>query len=316
MPGDLLTVVAATTGRADTVLAELLPDLSRSRLAALIKGGWVAVDGQPVRRPASKVHAGSVLTVAVPPPVPTEAQPQDLPLRIVHEDDDLAVIDKAPGMVVHPGPGHPDGTLVNALLHHLDGLSGIGGVVRPGIVHRLDRGTSGLLVVAKHDRAHQHLAAQFAAHTAGRHYLALCLDGPARASGTVRSQLARHPRDRVRWASTDDPAHGKRAVTHWQVLDRGALTLVECRLETGRTHQVRVHLTEQGWPLAGDPLYKRRGLPVPATLRPHVPDNRPMLHAWVLQLEHPSTGEPCKFTAAPPADFTALATAAGLTIPA
>lgn len=282
-------------------------DLSRSRAAALVKEGRVTVDGETLRRPAAKVRSHQVVVVEVPPPVPMEAQPQDLPLDVVYEDADLAVVNKAAGMVVHPGAGHPDGTLVNALLFHLDGLSGIGGVQRPGIVHRLDRGTSGLMVVAKHDEAHQHLAAQFADKTAGRVYLALCLGAPTLGRGTVRSWLGRHPTDRVRWSSRPEGT-GKHAVTHWAVEARaGTVTLIRCWLETGRTHQVRVHLSEQGWPLAGDGTYKRRDRRPPARLVAHVDPTgqRPMLHAWELRLVHPRTGEPCAFRAPPPADYLA-----------
>jgi 23S rRNA pseudouridine1911/1915/1917 synthase len=221
------------------------------------------------------------------------------------------VIDKPPGLVVHPAAGHADGTLVNALLFHLDGLSGIGGVERPGIVHRLDRGTSGLMVVAKNDAAHQHLAAQFAEHSAGRRYLALCMGVPTDASGTVRSFLGRHPTDRLRFASTTED-RGKIAITHWRrVAVAGTISLIECRLETGRTHQVRVHLTEQGWPLVGDPTYQRRSAKLPATLR-FVDPERPLLHAWRLDLTHPRTGAAMAFERPPPADFVAALEAVGI----
>jgi 23S rRNA pseudouridine1911/1915/1917 synthase len=263
----------------------------------------VCVDGQVVNRPSTMIRVGSRIEVEIPPPRPALALPQDLPLRIVYEDSDLAVIDKASGMVVHPSAGHADGTLVNAILHHIGDLSGIGGVERPGIVHRLDKGTSGLLVVAKNDAAHQSLAAQFAAHSAGRRYLALVMGAPVLGRGTVTTHLARHPTKRRKWASTDDDS-GKRAVTHWRVLQRaGTVSLLACELETGRTHQVRVHLSESGWPIVGDPLYRRRGRVLPATLRGHVADDRPLLHARNLRLEHPSSGELLAFEAEIPADF-------------
>jgi 23S rRNA pseudouridine1911/1915/1917 synthase len=256
--------------------------------------------------------------VDVPPPQPSRAQPQALPIGVVYEDAHLAVVDKPAGMVVHPAPGHADGTLVNALLHHLDGLSSVGGEQRPGLVHRLDRGTSGLLVVAKDDPSHHGLSEQFAAHTAGRIYLAWVHDPPAAAAGTVQSQLARHPRDRLRYASTDG-AHGKRAVTHWErIARRGTVGLLRCRLETGRTHQVRVHLSELGCPLLGDALYARRGAsPLPASLRSLVDPTgeRPMLHAWQLRFTHPRTGEALRFVAEPPADFRAVADALELELP-
>ncbi len=252
------------------------------------------------------------MELLVPPPEPAVAVPQDLPLKIVYEDDDLVVVDKAAGMVVHPGAGHPDGTLVNALLHHVDGLSGIGGVERPGIVHRLDRGTSGLLVVAKHDVAHQHLAAQFADHSAARSYLALCLASPPAKRGRRETLLARHPRDRVRFASTHDD-RGKRAVTHWQVLGEGrGLALVGCELETGRTHQIRVHLTELGCPLLGDSLYKQRRLCTPAWLEDVLWQGRVLLHAWRLRLVHPRTAALQEFRAELPPDFTEALSRAGI----
>jgi len=309
-------LIAPTGGRVDAVLAEALPELSRSRCTALVRQGRVRVNGTLPARPSSKVHVGDTLEVDLPPPTPAEARPQDLPVRFVYEDEHLVVVDKDPGMVVHPGAGHPDGTLVNALLHHVGDLSGIGGVQRPGIVHRLDKGTSGLLVVAKGDAAHQHLAAQFAAHSAGRTYLALCLGAPVSDGGVIRSRLARHPRDRVRWASTLDPDHGKEAVTHWVVQGRAhGVCLVRCTLETGRTHQVRVHLTELGLPLVGDPLYKRRGHPLPEPLRGLVHDDRPLLHAWRLHLAHPADGRPMSFEAPLPADFIAALEAVGLSSP-
>ncbi|MBW1881301.1 MAG: RluA family pseudouridine synthase, partial [Deltaproteobacteria bacterium] len=286
-----LREVAAFDGRLDTVLAATFADLSRARAASLVKGGCVAVGERTTTRPATRVAAGEVLTVELPDPVPATSTPQALPLDIVYQDGALVVVDKRAGMVVHPSAGHPDGTLVNALLHHVKDLSGIGGVERPGIVHRLDRGTSGLLVVAKTDAAHASLAAQFAAKTTGRRYLALCLGNPAEDAGTLRSFLGRHPRDRLRWASTDG-TWGKAAITHWQVLARaGTVCLLACRLETGRTHQVRVHLTEAGWPLLGDPVYKRRGRRAPATLREFLAAHpeRPLLHAWRLAFDHPDT---------------------------
>jgi 23S rRNA pseudouridine1911/1915/1917 synthase len=308
-------ITLETGGRLDAVLAAALPELSRSRIADLIRQGHVTVDGDLPRRAAHKVRPGTLVRVDLPPPRPAEAVPQDLPLKVVYEDPDLIVVDKAAGMVVHPSLGHPDGTLVNALLHHVGDLSGIGGVERPGIVHRLDRGTSGLLVVAKHDHAHQALAAQFAAHTAGRTYLALCLGTPPDERGTCRSQLARHPTDRLRWASA--AGKGKHAVTHWAVRGRaGSLALIECRLETGRTHQVRVHLTELGLPLVHDPVYKRRGFRLPAAVRAlDLAADRPLLHAWRLRLVHPTSGEPCCFEAKPPGDFMECLAAVGIRLP-
>ena len=309
-----LKAPAAEAGRVDAVVAATFPELSRSRAAALVREGAVWVDGEPVGKPSVKVEAGVTLVVEVPEPAPAEAVPQALPIAVVYEDAAIVVVNKDPGMVVHPAPGHPDGTLVNALLHHIDDLSGIGGVQRPGIVHRLDRGTSGLLVVAKTDAAHVALSAQFAAHTAGRRYLALCLGTPKEAGDTIRSFLARHPKDRLRWASTDG-SYGKEAITHWEVLARaGTVTLIGCRLQTGRTHQVRVHLCEAGWPLVGDPVYERRGRRAPASLRDWlaVHPDRPLLHAWRLTLTHPGTGEVRTFEAAPPPDYQEALRAVGI----
>ena len=307
-----MAVRVVEAGRLDVVIAALFEGLSRTRASDLVKSGQVQVDGVVVDRPSLAVAAGAWLEVAVPAPVPLDAAPQDLPLRIVFEDADVVVIDKAAGMVVHPAPGHEDGTVVNALLHHVGDLSGIGGVQRPGIVHRLDRGTSGLLVVAKNDAAHQALSAQFAAHTARRRYVALCLGEPGFSSGTIQSRLARHPTDRMRYASTKGEA-GREAVTHWELLGRaGTVSLIGCVLETGRTHQVRVHLSEAGWPIVGDPLYGRKGSRLPATLRDLVDPDRPLLHAWSLAFDHPRTGARIALIAPAPEDLVRAAEAVGL----
>jgi 23S rRNA pseudouridine1911/1915/1917 synthase len=303
----VLSASVAVDARLDVAIASLFPDLSRSRAASLVKDGRVRVDGAVVDRPSQPVRAGAAIEVDIPATTAAEAAPQDLPLHIVFEDEHLVVVDKEAGMVVHPGAGHADGTLVNALLHHVEDLSGIGGVERPGIVHRLDKETSGLLVVAKNDRAHQALSRQFADHTAGRTYLAICLGVPALASGTIRSSLGRHPGDRLRFASVDG---GKPAVTHWARLrTSGRISLIECRLETGRTHQVRVHLAESGWPILGDSLYFR-GKP-PASVAPLV--MRTMLHARQLRLRHPETGAELVFDAPIPPDFAAVLAALDLT---
>ncbi len=302
--------VAARTGRIDAVAAEIT-GLSRSRVAGLIKEGAVAVGGRVVTRPAEEIPVGTTFLVRMPAPVPLDAIPQDIPVTIVYEDADLVVVDKPAGLVVHPAAGHADGTLVNARLHHIRDLSGIGGVLRPGIVHRLDRGTSGLMVVAKRDSAHVALAAQFADKTAGRRYLAITR-APLSDEGVVDAPLGRHPTDRIRFAVV---AGGKRAITHWAVLGRaGDLALVECVLETGRTHQVRVHMLHLGAPLLGDGLYGKT-VKVPATLRGIVDPavDRPLLHAWQLGLVHPTTGERMRFHARPPADFLAAVDGLGLT---
>jgi len=300
-------VLVERAGRLDVVIADLVPELTRSRAGQLVRAGHVRVEGVAERRAGRRVGRGVEVEVEVPEAVPVAVRAQDLPLTLVFEDAHIAVIDKAPGMVVHPGPGHADGTLVNALLHHLSDLSGIGGELRPGIVHRLDRGTSGLLVVAKTDVAHHGLAAQFAAHSAGRRYLAIVAGAPSEDAGRVESLLGRHPNDRVRHASG---ARGRRAVSHWRVRQRGeGVALLEVQLETGRTHQVRVHLSEQGWPILGDPLYNRRRRG-PREVRPLL--LRPMLHAWRLQLVHPTSGEALRFDAVPPPDFDAVQRALGL----
>lgn len=306
---------ATLSGRLDVVLSTGTEGFSRSRLAQLVREGAVTVDGVTVQRPSTSVLEGAELRLTVPPPRPLEAVAQDLPVEIVHEEKHFLVVNKAAGMVVHPGPGHADGTLVNALLHHVEDLSAIGGVERPGIVHRLDRGTSGLLVVAKSDLAHQALSEQFRVRTAGRHYLAICHKPPATPSGTHRTHLARHPTDRLRWASTE--RGGKPAITHWHVRGRaGTVGLMECRLETGRTHQIRVHLTELGHPIVGDDTYKRRGNKLPATVRNAVGEvERPLLHAWRLYFKHPETEEPCLFQAGLPEDMRAVLDALALREP-
>lgn len=286
------------------MLTAAFPEHSRSRISALIKAGHARVDGVVRTRPAMKIPLGAELELEVPEVAGVGLVPQDLPLNIVYQDADVVVLDKAPGRVVHPGAGHPDGTLVNALMFHVADLSGIGGELRPGIVHRLDKGTSGLMVVAKNDSAHRHLAAQFAAHTAGREYLALCAGRPPGRSGRIESWLARHPKDRVRFASTEMEDRGKRAVTLWSVeAELGSITLIRARLETGRTHQVRVHLTELGCPLLGDPLYGKAR--PPASIRTLVSPDRALLHAQQLHFEHPD-GRQLRFVAAPPPDFQAV----------
>jgi 23S rRNA pseudouridine1911/1915/1917 synthase len=301
--------VAAVAARVDVVVPTIATEVSRSRAAALVRDGRVRVDGRIVRRPSEPVSLGARVSIEMPDLVPASATAQDLPIRVVYEDSDVVVVDKAAGMVVHPGAGHADGTLVNALLFHTDDLSGVGGEARPGIVHRLDRGTSGLMVVAKNDVAHRALAAQFATHEAGRTYLALCLGAPRADSGTIRSKLARHPRDRKKFASGE---RGKEAITHWRALAHGGGTsLVECRLETGRTHQVRVHLSEAGWPIVGDPLYGPRPARLPPKLRAVVDPDRPLLHAHQLRFRHPD-GRAMTFESPLPDDFVTAVDAAGL----
>jgi 23S rRNA pseudouridine1911/1915/1917 synthase len=338
-PSDPIAVeieAGASAERLDAALAARIPDLSRSRLKALIAEGRVSLDGATVVDPSRKINAGARLLVAVPPPVPARPEPEDIPLAILHEDDDLIVLDKPAGLVVHPGAGNLGGTLVNALLHHCRGsLSGIGGVERPGIVHRLDKDTSGVMVVAKTDRAHRALAEQFADHgrtgPLERAYLALVWGAPVEA-GTVETRIGRDPRDRQAMAVT---ASGREAITHFEVLERfpsdpaprpaarggramsadaPIASLVECRLETGRTHQIRVHMAHLGHPLLGDETYgagfrtkieklARRSDTAAAALSDL---HRQALHARLLAFAHPATGRTMRFESPLPADLARL----------
>jgi 23S rRNA pseudouridine1911/1915/1917 synthase len=298
--------------RLDRALAVAVPTLSRERLKALIRSGAVAAADQPVRDPATKVRGDERLRVVVPEPTPAHNVPQDIPLTIVFEDEHLLVVDKPAGMVVHPAAGNFDGTLVNALLHHCGGsLSGIGGVARPGIVHRIDKDTSGLLVVAKTDVAHEGLAKQFAAHSIDRRYLAIVSGAPRTSEGMVDAPLARSATNRKKIAIVEGK-RGKRAVTRWKrltVLKDAAL--VECRLETGRTHQVRVHLASIGHPLLGDPVYGRSG----ATHRKLLNElgfHRQALHAAELGFTHPVTKHRLSFASPMPADMQELFDALGV----
>lgn len=298
--------------RLDRALADALPTLSRERLKALIRSGALETAGGPVRDPATKVKGGEAFTLTVPDPEPAHNAPQDIPLVIPFEDEHLLVVDKPAGLVVHPAAGNREGTLVNALLHHCAGrLSGIGGVARPGIVHRIDKDTSGLLVVAKTDIAHEGLAKQFAAHSIDRRYLAIVNGVPKTAEGTVDAPLARSAHDRKKIAIVE-AKRGKRAVTHWKRLKplRDA-ALVECRLETGRTHQVRVHMASIGHPLLGDPVYGR-GKSVHRKLLNQLDFNRQALHAAGLGFTHPVTKARLSFESALPSDMQELFTALGV----
>jgi len=299
-------VSAAANGwRLDRALADAVPTLSRERLKALISSGAVSDrTGALLRDPARKAVAGDVLSVAVPDPTPAHNEAQDIPLVVAFEDEHLIVIDKPAGLVVHPAAGNLDGTLVNALLHHCGGsLSGIGGVARPGIVHRIDKDTSGLMAAAKTDRAHVGLAKQFADHSIDRRYKAIVSGRLTTKSGTVDAPLARSPQNRKKIAIVQT---GKRAVTHWsQLAQLSDATFVECRLETGRTHQVRVHMASIGHPLLGDPVYGR-------TKQVHRKDletlnfRRQALHAAVLGFIHPITREALSFESEMPADMQEL----------
>ena len=339
--------------RLDKYILRQHPDFTRSRIEGLVKAGFVTVNGATAEKAGQKVAEGDEVVVEVPPPVPAVPQPEDIPLDVVFEDDDLIVVNKPAGLVVHPAPGHYTGTLVNALLHHCPGLAGIGGVARPGIVHRLDQDTSGLLVVAKTQVAMTRLAQAFASHVnVEKTYLAICHGRPPLDAGRIENLIGRHPVDRKRMAIVE--RNGKRAVTNWQVISCGHagrvtlpcsgrviqpcsgrvtlpcsgrviqscsgrviqpcscgrgerlarpqnqnLFLIKCVIETGRTHQIRVHLASLGCPVVGDRVYGKPALdrqlsPVPA---------RQLLHAWRLSLWHPTKGVKLSFEAPLPADF-------------
>jgi len=306
--------------RLDRVLAVLRPELSRSRLKALILAGSVAAKGAPVRDPAYHVARGDTITIDVPEAAPPEPAGEDIPLDIVFEDEDIIVIDKPKGLVVHPAAGHESGTLVNALIAHCgSSLSGIGGVRRPGIVHRLDKDTTGLMVVAKNDRAHASLTAQFADHgrtgPMQRGYMAFIWGVPNRQRGTVDAPIDRHPHAREKMAVREG---GREAVTHWELQQafngrdgKPVASLLACQLETGRTHQIRVHLSHIGHPLMGDAVYGSHfktkaghlGSEAQAALTAL---GRQALHAYLLALEHPRTGELLHWEAALPEDLVLL----------
>ncbi len=285
--------------RLDRGLAEQLPELSRSRLQQLIRQGQVWLNGQPCLDKNRPLQAGDQIEVRIPPATPTTLQPERIPLDILYEDDDLLVINKPRGLVVHPAPGHTSGTLVHALLAHCPHLSGINGELRPGIVHRLDKDTTGALVIAKHDQAHQHLQAQIQAKTARRIYLGVVFGRPAQSQGTISAPIGRHPVDRQKMAVLP-PGQGRAAVTHWQVLERlGNYTLMQFELETGRTHQIRVHAAHLRLPIVGDPLYTQsKTSPVKLSGQ--------ALHAWKLSFVHPRTGQPLQVTAPLPEEFERL----------
>jgi 23S rRNA pseudouridine1911/1915/1917 synthase len=316
-----IVIAEADAGeRLDRVLAARVAELSRSRLKALILAGKVAIGGRTIRDPDHRVNAGEAVTVAIPPPAPAAPAGERIPLEVVFEDDAMIVIDKPKGLVVHPAAGNRSGTLVNALIAHCGtSLSGIGGVARPGIVHRLDKDTTGLLVVAKTDRAHCALSAQFADHgrtgPLERGYLAFVWGVPDRPKGTVAAPIGRHPHVRDKMAVRPD---GRAAVTHWEVLERYAgadgapvASLLACRLTTGRTHQIRVHLASIGHPLMGDETYGSGFRTKTALLAPHarqalVELGRQALHAYLLRVEHPSGGKYVEFRSELPPDLNRL----------
>jgi 23S rRNA pseudouridine1911/1915/1917 synthase len=301
------------------VLAAALEDLSRTRVQALIRAGAVELNGEPLADPSHRVAPGDTATLVIPPPAPAEPAAEAIPLHVLHEDESLVVLDKPAGMVVHPAAGHASGTLVNALIHHCGGtLSGIGGVMRPGIVHRLDKDTSGVMVVAKTDAAHKALAAQFADHgrtgPLRRVYDALIWGTPEPRAGTIDRPIGRHPTDRQRFSVREG---GKRAMTHYLVTQElGPVCHVACTLATGRTHQIRVHMAAIGHPLLGDPLYgagfatkaARLGGPGREALAEL---NRQALHASQLTFAHPVTGRVMAFDAPLPPDLARLVVALG-----
>ena len=291
-----LTLTADREGeRLDAFLARSVPGLTRSAAQKLLEDGAVTLSGRPGKK-NDRTAAGMEVSLTLPQPEPLDVLPQNIPLDVVYEDDDVIVVNKPVGMVVHPAPGHPDGTLVNALLYHCgSSLSGINGVLRPGIVHRIDRDTSGLIIAAKNDRAHLALAAQLQDHTLARVYEAVAVGNLKKDSGTVDAPIGRHPVDRKKMAV--DRKNGRPAVTHWSVLARyPGYTRIECRLETGRTHQIRVHMASIGHPLLGDVVYGNKK-PFPGLAGQ-------CLHAKRLRFLHPSTGEPVEVECPLPQWFT------------
>ncbi len=293
--------------RLDRFLAEQLPELTRSQLKRLIDDSQVHVGGAPAKA-GLKLRGGEAIAVTLPEPQPVAAAAEAIPLSILYEDSHLIVVDKPAHMVVHPAPGHHGGTLVNALLHHCTDLSGVGGALRPGIVHRLDKDTSGVMVATKNDHAHQQLARQFKAHSIRRCYRALVHGLVQNEQGTIDRPIGRHPAQRLKMSSS--ARRGRRAVTHWQVLrryDRDRLTLLDLTLETGRTHQIRVHLAEMNLPVVGDALYGNpklaRGIADPQLRKLLEQLDRQFLHAWQLGFSHPQTGAGLQFRAGLPAEL-------------
>jgi 23S rRNA pseudouridine1911/1915/1917 synthase len=316
----LHTAAAEKGERLDRVLTQRMDGLSRSRLKMLILAGAVAIDGRTIRDPGHRVNVGGEIVVAIPPDEPAEPAPENIPLSILYEDDALIVIDKPKGLVVHPAPGNHSGTLVNALIAHCGtSLSGIGGVKRPGIVHRLDKDTTGVMVVAKNDKAHRKLSAQFADHGRSgpleRAYLAFVWGAPERPKGTIDAPLDRHPKARDKQAVR---AGGREAITHWERLEtylgtdgKPVASLLSCRLETGRTHQIRVHLAHIGHPLLGDDTYGPGFKTKASLLTPKAGEalqtlGRQALHAHILGFEHPETGAQVSFKSGLPDDLKLL----------
>ena len=296
-----------TGTRLDRALATLFPDHSRSGLARLIDEGRVRVDSIPAKKPSIRVEAGQTIAIEFPPPAATEIVSQDIPLTVLFEDDSIVVIDKPAGLVVHPAAGHADSTLVNALLFHVRDLSGIGGEIRPGIVHRLDKETSGVMIIAKNDEAHRKLSAEWGSDRVRKEYLALVYGTPSSANGTIDAPIGRDPRDRKRMAVV---RAGRAAVTGYEVLERHRyVSLLRCVLRTGRTHQIRVHLKHLGHPIVGDPVYSGpqwRGIPDKKLQKTLQAMQRQALHASRITFPHPKSGEMMSIEAPLPEDFKQL----------
>ena len=286
--------------RLDRYLAQQLPELSRSRIQQLIEQGNIQLNSKTCTSKKTAVKIGDIISVEIPEAIPLELKAEDIPLDILYEDDSLLILNKPAGLVVHPAPGHPDGTLVNALLAHCPTLPGINGIQRPGIVHRLDKDTTGAIAIAKTEQAYQHLQAQLQAKTAQREYLGIVYGAPKTESGTINLPIGRHPVDRKKMAVVPVEQGGRPALTHWQVKERlGNYTLIHFTLETGRTHQIRVHSAQMGHPIVGDPVYgsgRSIGVNLPGQA----------LHAWKLRLQHPLTQEWVQVQATPPPVFTTL----------
>lgn len=293
--------------RLDRALGDLFPSYSRNFLANLVTEGHVRVDDSPAKKASQRVETGQRVTIEVPEAAPSTLASQDLPLTVLHEDADVVVIDKPAGLVVHPAAGHADQTLVNALLFHVKDLSGVGGEIRPGIVHRLDKDTSGVMIVAKHDEAHRRLTANWNSDRVRKEYAALVYGTPSSERGTVEAPIGRDPRDRKKMAVV---AGGRAAVTEYELAERlRYASLLRCRLRTGRTHQIRVHMKHLGHPIVGDPLYSGpqwRGIPDKRVQKVLSSLERQMLHAAKITFEHPSTGAVVSYEAPLPRDMTAV----------
>ena len=306
-PRVVIVPVESDGARLDRALTELFPDQSRSSLARLIEQGHVSVDTKLAVKTSQRVTAGQSIVLEIPPPAPTEVVSQDLPLTVLYQDEDLVVVDKPPGLVVHPAAGHTDQTLVNALLFHVKDLSGVGGELRPGIVHRLDKDTSGVMVIAKNDRTHRALTEAWGTDRIRKEYLALVYGTPRNERGTINAAIGRDPRERKRMSIVKG---GRAAITDYEVVERlRSVSLLRCTLRTGRTHQIRVHLKHLGHPIVGDPVYSGpqwRGTPDRKIQKALASMERQALHASRLSFPHPRSGERVTFEAPLPPDMRAV----------